>query len=179
MSDATGIGTGGTSAIIAVGGSGTKSDCLQSSASAPKFYLYLDPATPSQCRPMNVSWGPGYEGQVSVYNMVIGGQSSALTIPSGATSVNWIANIRWDFLRFFIAGSCGLTALLSSFSTNTTILFVAGDSRGVGTGGSSELLTIGPGDDSCINSSSPSSTQQPPAGGINTAGGVTTPTSTP
>ncbi|KAG9100091.1 hypothetical protein FRC06_004548 [Ceratobasidium sp. 370] len=128
MSDATGIGTGGTSAIIAVGG-GTKSDCLPASASAPKFYLYLDPTTPTQCGTMNVSWSADAVPPVSVYTMVIGGQS--------------------------------------------------GDSRGPGTGGSSELLTVGPGSSACINANSPSSTQRPPAGGINTAGGASSPTSTP
>ncbi|CAE6533378.1 unnamed protein product [Rhizoctonia solani] len=160
MSDATGFGTGGTSAIVAVGGTGTKSDCLQSSASAPQFYLYLDPPQLTQCGSANISWGPGPGGQpvgrVSLYNIVIGGQSSAFNIASGATEVDWTVNIR----------------------TNTTIMFVAGDSRGPGTGGSTELLTIGSGSSSCIDSSSPSSTQQPPAGGINTAGG-STPTSTP
>ncbi|CAE6419610.1 unnamed protein product [Rhizoctonia solani] len=176
MSDATGIGTGGTSAIIAVGGSGTKSDCLQSSASSPQFYLFLDPLKPYQCGNTNISWGDGpggppvgpvsvYNivpgggppvGPVSVYNIVPGGQSRAFDIPSGATSINWNTNIR----------------------TNTTIMIVAGDSRGPGTGGSSELLTIGSGSSDCIDASSPSSTQQPPAGGINTAGG-STPTSTP
>lgn len=160
MSDATGIGTGGTSAIVAVGGTGTKSDCLQPSASAPQFYLYIDPSPPVQCGQTNISWGPGPGGapvgQVSIYNIVIGGQSSAFNITSGTTEINWTTNIR----------------------TNTTIMFVAGDSRGPGTGGSSELLTVGPGSSSCIDAASPSSTQQPPAGGINTAGG-STPTSTP
>ncbi|KAG8691966.1 hypothetical protein FRC11_000840 [Ceratobasidium sp. 423] len=160
MSDSTGIGTGGTSAIIAVGGTGTKSSCLQSSASQPLYYLYLDPPTPTQCGAMNISWGPGPGGQpvgrVSIYNVVIGGQSSAFNIPANTTEIDWTVNIR----------------------TNTTIMFVAGDSRGPGTGGSSELLTIGAGSSACIDSSSPSSTQQPPAGGINTAGGAT-PTSTP
>ncbi|KEP49431.1 SKG6 domain protein [Rhizoctonia solani 123E] len=160
MSDATGIGTGGTSAIVAVGGTGTKSDCLQSSVSAPQFYLFLDPSQLTQCGAANISWGPGPGGdpvgQVSIYNIVIGGQSSAFNIPSGATHIDWTTNIR----------------------TNTTVMFVAGDSRGPGTGGSTELLTIGSGSSSCIDSSSPSSTQQPPAGGINTAGG-STPTSAP
>ncbi|ELU41540.1 SKG6 domain-containing protein [Rhizoctonia solani AG-1 IA] len=161
MSDATGIGTGGTSAIIAVGGTGTKSECLQSSASMPYYYLYVDPQPPVQCGMTNISWGPSPngqpEGQVTLYNIVIGGQSSAFNIPSGASSINWNTNIR----------------------TNTTLMFVAGDSRGPGTGGSSELYTIGAGSSDCINSSSPSSTQQPPAGGINTAGGSSTATSTP
>ncbi|CAE6420689.1 unnamed protein product [Rhizoctonia solani] len=159
MSDATGIGTGGTSAIVAVGGTGTKSDCLQSSASSPQFYLYLDPPQLTQCGSANISWGPGPGGppvgQVSLYNIVIGGQSSAFNIANGKTEIDWTTNIR----------------------TNTTIMFVAGDSRGPGTGGSTELLTIGSGSSSCIDASSPSSTQQPPAGGINTAGGAT-PTST-
>ncbi|KAJ1311691.1 hypothetical protein OPQ81_010164 [Rhizoctonia solani] len=137
MSDANGIGTGGTSAIIAT-------PFHQSNAVQPTLVGVLAP----QGQPV---------GPVSVYNIVIGGQSSAFNIPSGATGINWTANVR----------------------TNTTIMFVAGDSRGPGTGGSSELLTVGPGSSDCINASSPSSTQQPPAGGINTAGGTTTPTSTP
>ncbi|CAE6411130.1 hypothetical protein BN14_00713 [Rhizoctonia solani AG-1 IB] len=161
MSDQTGIGTGGTSAIIAVGGTGTKSDCLSPVVTAPGFYLYISPETLTQCSPTNISWGPSpngqVEGQVSIYNIVIGGQSSSLTIPSGASSISWPTNIR----------------------TNTTVMFVAGDSRGPGTGGSSDLYTIGAGSSDCINSSSPSSTQQPPAGGINTAGGTSTATSTP
>lgn len=158
MSDSTGIGTGGTSAIIAVGGSGEKSECLQTTTSAPKFYFHLDPEVPTQCGTTRVWWTPnsGYTGKVHVYTMVVGGQSGALTIPDGATEVNWVTNIR----------------------VNTTMLFVAGDEVGVGTGGSSALLTIGAGSDSCINESSPSSTQRPPAGGINTAGGVSTPTTT-
>ncbi|CAE6429073.1 unnamed protein product [Rhizoctonia solani] len=161
MSDKTGIGTGGTSAIIAVGGTGTKSDCLNPTVLAPAFYLYVDPNPPIQCGMTNISWGPSPngqpEGQVSIYNIVIGGQSSAFNVPSGVSSLNWTTNIR----------------------TNTTIMFVAGDSRGPGTGGSSDLYTIGPGSSDCIDSSSPSSTQQPPAGGINTAGGTSTATTTP
>ncbi|KAF8609173.1 hypothetical protein BDV93DRAFT_134678 [Ceratobasidium sp. AG-I] len=157
MSDATGIGTGGTSALIAVGG-GTKSDCLPTSASAPKFYLFLDPEIPTQCGTVNVSWGPEAVSPVSVYTMVIGGQSGALSIPSGASSVAWTANIR----------------------TNTTMMFVAGDANGPGTGGSSPLVAVGSGSSSCIDASSPSSTQRPPAGGINTAGSSgSTPTTAP
>jgi hypothetical protein len=179
MSDATGIGTGGTSAIIAVGG-GTVDDCLPTSGSAPKFFLYLDPTTPTQCGTMNVGWSADAVGPVTIYTMVIGGQSSSLSIPSGASSVQWTANIRlashYDCFPF-PQTHCALATI---YSVNTTMMFVAGDSRGPGTGGSSELLTIGSGSSDCIDATSPSSTQRPPAGGINTAGSSgSTPTSTP
>ena len=62
--------------------------------------------------------------------------------------------------------------------TGTTLIVVAGDDRGLGTGGSG-LYTVSAGlypNSSCISNNAPSSTAGPPAGGsypTNASGGTT------
>jgi hypothetical protein len=52
--------------------------------------------------------------------------------------------------------------------TGTQILFVAGDDRGITTGGSLDTVVANPsnGDSSCLDETSPSSTPGTPAGGV-------------
>ncbi|KAG8851398.1 hypothetical protein FRB96_009235 [Tulasnella sp. 330] len=148
MSDATGIGTGGTSELITVlDGS---ADCLATSATTPDFYLYLDPnSSPAQCSTVDVGWdATNSQGPVRITAMLPGGQSFALPVPNTGASFNWTVDMK----------------------QGTDYLIVAGDQRGFGTGGSSQLFTVGAGSSGCINGSSPSSTMGPAAGGIYATG---------
>ncbi|KAG8870817.1 hypothetical protein FRB97_009332 [Tulasnella sp. 331] len=81
MSDATGIGTGGTSELITVlDGS---ADCLATSATTPDFYLYLDPnSSPAQCSTVDVGWdATNSQGPVRITAMLPGG--SVTGVPGG------------------------------------------------------------------------------------------------
>ena len=64
-------------------------------------------------------------------------------LTNGATNFTWQADVR----------------------SGTNILFVAGDKDGLGSGGSTDVMSIGSGDSSCVNNQSPSSTAGPAAGG--------------
>jgi hypothetical protein len=143
MSDATGVGSGGTSIITTVAASDDKS-CLSTTPTSPKFFLYLTPSNLTQCASEQVGWSTDAVGQVSVYGLIPGGQSFQLPIPATGTSYTWNTDVR--------AGS--------------SVMLVAGDSQGRGTGGSSDLLTVQNGDAGCINSLSPSSTLGSPAGSV-------------
>ena len=59
----TGVGSGGTSAILTVSGSNNTS-CLPTAAATNGFYFYLYPETFTLCKPVNISWDPT---QGSVY----------------------------------------------------------------------------------------------------------------
>jgi hypothetical protein len=59
----------------------------------------------------------------------------------------------------------------------TTVLLVGGDSTGVGSGGSETIVVRQSGDQSCLNSLSPSSTPGPPAGASPTSSSSVYPTS--
>lgn len=148
MSDATGLGTGGTSELITV--LDGDSSCLATSATNPDFYLYLTPNTsPAQCSSVEVGWeASNAQGPVRITAMLPGGESFALPVPSSGSSFDWTVDMR----------------------QGTDYLVVAGDSRGFGTGGSSSLMTVGAGSSGCINGSSPSSTMAPAAGGIYATG---------
>ncbi|KAG8993388.1 hypothetical protein FRB94_013983 [Tulasnella sp. JGI-2019a] len=148
MSDATGLGTGGTSELITVlDGS---AECLATSATSPLFYLYLTPTlNPPQCSSLDVGWeAANAQGPVRITAMIPGGESFALPVPSSGSSFQWTVDMR----------------------QGTDYLIVAGDSRGFGTGGSSDLTSVAAGSNGCINQSSPSSTQAPAAGGIYATG---------
>jgi hypothetical protein len=146
MSDATGVGTGSTSAVITVGDGPT--GCLSTTPTTPKFYFYLDPGSPSQCNSIGLSWQPSkVDDPVSIWGIIPGGQSFAIPSTSASQKVDWTANVR----------------------SGTQMLFVVGDETGHGKGGSSDLMSVGSGSSGCINAASPSSTPGTPAGQIQTA----------
>lgn len=147
MSDATGVGTGGTSVLITV--LDGDNSCLATSATRPLFYFFLDPlSNPTQCGTWGISWDQNTQGPVRMTAMIPGGQSFALPVPASGSSFDWTVNAR----------------------ANTEMILVAGDSRGFGTGGSSNPFTVQGGSNSCINQASPSSTAAPAAGGIYATG---------
>ncbi|KAG9016243.1 hypothetical protein FRB90_003635 [Tulasnella sp. 427] len=149
MSDATGVGTGGTSVLIDV--LDGDSSCLATSATKPLFYFYLDPATgqPNQCGSWGVSWDAGNtQGPVRMAALIPGGQTFSLPVPGSGDNFDWTVDMR----------------------QGTQFLLVAGDSRGFGTGGSTDLFTVQGGSSSCIDAASPSSTAAPAAGGIYATG---------
>ncbi|KIM21495.1 hypothetical protein M408DRAFT_18387 [Serendipita vermifera MAFF 305830] len=146
MSDATGFGTGGTSPILTVASSNSSS-CLPTTPSAPQFYLYLSPTTPTQCSPVTISWDRPRNPPVTVYGIIPQGQSFDLHASSranGGSSFDWAVNVR----------------------SGTPLFFVAGDGNGAGTGGSSDVSNVRTGSSSCINPSSPSATEDAGVGSV-------------
>ena len=143
MSDATGVGTGGTSVLITV--LDGDSSCLATSATKPLFYFFLDKTgNPSQCETWGVSWDTNAQSPIHVIGMIPGGQSFRLPAPSSGTGFDW--NV--------------------TPTSGTEFLLVAGDPRGFGTGGSTNLFTVQPGSNSCESGGpAPSSTAAPAAGG--------------
>ena len=59
----------------------------------------------------------------------------------------------------------------------TTVLLVGGDMRGIGSGGSEQMVVQQSGNRACLDSSSPSSTPGPPAGASPTSSSNVYPTS--
>ncbi|KAG8743898.1 hypothetical protein FRC10_011188 [Ceratobasidium sp. 414] len=143
MSDSTGFGTGGTSTIYTVG-SGT-SACLPTTPSKADFFMYFADPTPSQCGLFGITWDGGVRG-VHIYGIIPGGQSFDLGAPTTSTGFDWTTNVRQGTQMLFLA--------------------VGGDNEN---GGSSDITTVSAGPSGCINAQSPSSTADPPAGGVSTA----------
>ncbi|KZV91497.1 hypothetical protein EXIGLDRAFT_719291 [Exidia glandulosa HHB12029] len=142
LSDADGVGAGGTSDILTVGDG--PSDCLTGPVQA-KWVLYMDNPTPGQCASTGVSWDSSAQGPVSLWGIVPAGQSFDLNPPSSGTSFDWTPGVK----------------------EGTKLMIVAGDSNGRGTGGSSDLFSVtGDGGGSCINNNSPGPTGNPVAGQV-------------
>lgn len=105
-----------------------------------------------QCQSTRLWWQSGVQGTPTFYGIIPGGESFQVpqgditTVVSEGTGFNWTPNLR----------------------SGTNLILVAGDDRGIGTGGSSPFTVGSPttGDDSsCLNDNSPSSTPGSPAGG--------------
>ncbi|KAG6336390.1 hypothetical protein ID866_2710 [Astraeus odoratus] len=153
VSDSTGFGTGGTSVAANVMGT-SDSSCYNSTETvSPDFPFNIDPPNQVvQCSASRLWWDPSnVQGNVNFQGVIPGGQS--FSIPVGTltnvtgegTGFDWTPSVR--------AGS--------------TLLIVAGDGRGLGSGGSG-LYNVAAGlypNSSCLTSTSPSSTAGPPAGG--------------
>lgn len=84
-----GPGSGGTSSILTVlSSSKNNTSCLSTTPSQPDFYIYLDPPTPSQCKPWNISWpqsvaklSPTKDNAISVWAVVPGKTTFAVPLP--------------------------------------------------------------------------------------------------
>ncbi|KAI6124564.1 hypothetical protein EDD16DRAFT_555924 [Pisolithus croceorrhizus] len=153
VSDSSGFGTGGTSVAATVMSSSDSSCYNATNNVSPDFPFNIDPPNQVvQCSPSRLWWNPSQvQGTVSFQGVIPGGQSFA--VPAGTpsqvadegTGFNWTASVR----------------------AGTTLILVAGDGRGLGTGGSG-LYNVAAGlypDSSCLTDTSPSSTAGPPAGG--------------
>jgi hypothetical protein len=141
-----GIGTGGTSVITDVANSDNTS-CLATQPTTPLFYLeFPNGNTLTQCGSFDVSFSAAAQGDVTLMGLIPGGESFAISVPSGARSATW-SPIR--------------------VPAGTGVMLIAGDSRGRGTGGSSYMLIVQGGSGSCLMEGQEvySSTPAPYAGG--------------
>ncbi|KAI0346612.1 hypothetical protein BDW22DRAFT_1352763 [Trametopsis cervina] len=152
ISDSTGFGSGGATAAVTVL-DGPDSSCFDPNNDvSPGFVYSLVPNSLQQCAPTRFWWDPNagtVKGSTPFFAGIIpGGQSlmvpqgSLTTVPEQGLGFSWTPSIR----------------------AGTTVLIIAGDNRGIGSGGSSTYI-IGFGDGSCLDSGSPSSTPGSPAGG--------------
>lgn len=143
MGDSTGVGTGGTSVITDVAPSSDTS-CLATEPTTPLFFIFIDPAgAPRQCSTMNIGWD-NPQGPVTLWGLIPGGESFGITVPDGASSVDWTPRV----------------------PEGVQMLLLAGDSRGRGTGGSTPVQAVLGGSGDCLNGDEVySSTEAPFAGG--------------
>lgn len=109
----------------------------------------------TQCQSTSLGWSTTGDhkavGNVTFYFIIPGGQT--FLIRPNAQPYNWNVNVR----------------------AGTSVTIFAGDSRGIGSGGSAGPFVVNGTDTSCINDASPSSTAGSPAGGVT---GATSPSST-
>jgi hypothetical protein len=101
----------------------------------------------TQCQSTNLSWSAAAQGDVTFYGLIPGGQTFLLR-PNTQSFFLWDVSVR----------------------AGTSVTLIAGDSRGIGSGGSAGPFIVNGSDTSCINDNSPSSTAGSPAGAV-TAGG--------
>ncbi|KAF9219529.1 hypothetical protein BS17DRAFT_717307 [Gyrodon lividus] len=153
VSDSTGFGTGGTSVAASVM-SNSDNSCFNATLNvAPDFPFNIDPPNQVvQCSPSRLWWNPDQvQGTPNFQGVIPGGQS--FSIPVG--QVTQVANEGYGF------------NWTPSVRAGSTLMIVAGDNRGLGTGGS-EPYSVQAGlypNSSCLTDNSPSSTAGPPAGG--------------
>ncbi|KAF9787260.1 hypothetical protein BJ322DRAFT_1107323 [Thelephora terrestris] len=138
MSDATGLGSGGTSLILEVGPSVSGNNCNTTDPGVD-FFFNLDSAL-TQCRTYVFS---GYDEAVqpiTIAGFIPGGNTFQLSPPTGPSAYNWQADLE----------------------AGTSVIFAMTDSKGRN-GGSSDIKLVGTsGDSSCLNSTFPTSTSNPP-----------------
>ena len=128
MSDATGFGSGGTTSGITVTSS-LDTSCLRKTQVMPEFLIYTNPSVPQQCTPMMISYNTDAHPPVDVFVVIPGGTSSR--IESGSPSnrtFSWTPMVQ----------------------NGTQLMIVAGDTLGAGKGGSTDILTVAPGNSSCL-----------------------------
>ncbi|KAE9409676.1 hypothetical protein BT96DRAFT_962255 [Gymnopus androsaceus JB14] len=153
VSDATGFGSGGTSAEAEVETS-SDSSCIDASQSVtPDWFLSIENQAIVQCTPARIFWNPSnVTGTPTFFGIIPGGDSFIIpevgintTTDGTGTGFSWTPNIR----------------------EGTILNIVGNDNRGNGTGGSSSVTVSQnlQNDNSCLNSTSPSSTAGSPAGG--------------
>jgi hypothetical protein len=106
----------------------------------------MNPNYTTQCQTTVLGWDTSpptaAEGAVTFYGIIPGGQTFLLSPPS--QPYNWNVSVR----------------------AGTSVTLFAGDSRGIGTGGSAGPFIVNGTDTSCINDHSPSSTAGSPAGAV-------------
>ncbi|KAF8336219.1 hypothetical protein F5887DRAFT_1063270 [Amanita rubescens] len=161
VSDARGFGTGGTSVAMKVSNSGDSS-CL-STHSLPFYYFVGSDNQFTQCEASRIWWVEStVQGTPSFDGIIPGGQSfvipeSGITQTSSeGTGFSWTPPIQAE----------------------TTLIVVAGDDRGMGSGGSAIFSINYNIDTSCLNALSPSSTPGLPAGSYATSAAASSASST-
>ncbi|CUA72408.1 hypothetical protein RSOLAG22IIIB_01076 [Rhizoctonia solani] len=133
MSDATGVGTGGTSGILTAS---TGSNSCNTTDPGTDFVYSLDRSL-QQCRPYTWNHYETAVQPITITGLIPLGKTFVLNAPLG-DSFSWTANI----------------------ASGTNIVFIVTDAQGR-QGGSSDLYTVAASDDtSCITNDSPGSTAQ-------------------
>jgi len=158
VSDASGFGSGGTSNPTSVAQS-SNSGCFNvSQAWSPDYWFYIGPpdivgANVVQCTPTRIWWNltAVVEGTPTFVGVIPGGVSISIAPDSaGITNsttdegigFNWIPNVR----------------------EGTQIVFVSGDNRGMGSGGSSQTIIEHSNNGTCVPAASPAGTTGTAAG---------------
>ncbi|KIK95558.1 hypothetical protein PAXRUDRAFT_11361 [Paxillus rubicundulus Ve08.2h10] len=153
VSDSTGFGSGGTSVAASVMES-SDSSCYNATQNvSPDFPFNISPPNQVvQCSPSRLWWNSNQvQGTPNFQGVIPGGQSFSISVgqvtqvSAQGSGFDWTPSVR--------AGS--------------TLMIVAGDNRGLGTGGS-EPYNVQAGlnpNNTCLTNNSPSSTAGPPAGG--------------
>lgn len=134
MSDSTGFASGGVSPELTVGYS-IGGQC--NSTDLRPAFIFETPLLLQQCREFEFTNYDGATQPVTIYGLIPAGDAFILKPPKGPTEYNWTADV--------VAG--------------TSLMFIMTDSKG-NQGGASDITGTGLSDDSsCLNSSSPSTTQ--------------------
>ncbi|KZT51096.1 hypothetical protein CALCODRAFT_503961 [Calocera cornea HHB12733] len=135
MSDATGFGTGGTSALLVVGPSLPGTPPCDTTGPQLGFDFFLQSGGAAQCKPYEISWQANATRPVNIWGLIPLGQTFVFP-PQQGTEFDWTVNIQ----------------------TGTSFFLVLADAAG-NQGGTSSIQSVGSSDDSsCINGNSPSST---------------------
>jgi len=157
MSDATGFGSGGTSLVTTVAESKNKA-CIRKTLVAPEFFIFTNPPVPQQCAPMQISYNDDAHAPVDVFVVIPGGASSR--VKSGAPQNRTFS---WT----------------PALENGTQLLIVAGDTLGPGKGGSTDILTVAPGNNTqCLPvQAPPTNATAPPTNATTPPTASTTPSS--
>ncbi|KAI0349209.1 hypothetical protein OH77DRAFT_1507547 [Trametes cingulata] len=150
VSDSTGFGSGGTSAIVTVlsGSDG----CFDTTHSvSPAFLFHIEPTgVLITCEATRIWWEQSdVQGNPTFQGVIPGGES--FQIPQGP-----VTSVTGQGVGF---------SWTPSVRGGTTMLLVGGDDRGLGSAGSNSYTIQDGNSVSCLNSTSPSSTPGSPAGG--------------
>ncbi|KAH9003378.1 hypothetical protein EDB86DRAFT_3217636 [Lactarius hatsudake] len=180
VSDSSGFGSGGTSTPVTVLQS-SDSSCYNTTQSVQGPWVFSVSPTGgiTQCESVRLWWE-----QQFINGYVL--HSSAVDLPSSAISISsdtFHHITAYSTVNFYgvIPGGNSFNIPQGSLSTNTdtgtgfnwtvditggtNIFIVAGDDRGIGSGGSAPFTVAYSANSSCLSSSSPSSTAGSPAGG--------------
>ncbi|KAH9171382.1 hypothetical protein EDB89DRAFT_2243560 [Lactarius sanguifluus] len=151
VSDSSGFGSGGTSTPVTVVQS-SDSSCYDTTKSVQGPWVFSISPTGgiTQCESVRLWWGQEFiNGTVNFYGVIPGGNS--FNIPQGSLSTNTDTGTGFNWTVDITGG--------------TNIFVVAGDDRGIGSGGSAPFTVAYSANSSCLSSNSPSSTAGSPAGG--------------
>ncbi|KAI9438584.1 hypothetical protein H4582DRAFT_2111468 [Lactarius indigo] len=151
VSDSSGFGTGGTSTPVTVLQS-SDSSCYNTTQSVQGPWVFSVSPTGgiTQCESVRLWWEQEFiNGTVNFYGVIPGGNS--FNIPQGSLSTNTDTGTGFNWTVDITGG--------------TNVFIVAGDDRGIGSGGSAPFTVSYSANSSCLSSTSPSSTAGSPAGG--------------
>ncbi|KAH8987813.1 hypothetical protein EDB92DRAFT_1801048 [Lactarius akahatsu] len=151
VSDSSGFGSGGTSTPVTVLQS-SDSSCYDTTKSVQGPWVFSVSPTGgiTQCESVRLWWEQEFiNGTVNFYGVIPGGNS--FNIPQGSLSTNTDTGTGFNWTVDITGG--------------TNIFVVAGDDRGIGSGGSAPFTVAYSANSSCLSGSSPSSTAGSPAGG--------------